>query len=290
MKKIVIGIPVMDMHEQTGISLSTTASYIAEKESVTFVIIDNASEKPYKKPPDTGDGLTIDVCTNTSNLGYYEPLRQLYSKYPEADYIGLMHNDAIVFQEGWDNKIREAFQEDKKLDAVGLFGWQKISRSGKNELPVGNIYWPFVVDDPEAPEPTFSQYHRRVHKITPVMALDSLFMVFRRERIPFLFHMDEKITISHGYDKIWSLRLVEIGSHVAILGIPFQHKGGNDKDIKMRKMFKEWFDERWEVNSPIKYVYDIAFFETQVLVVNEFRDRKKMIPCVIDDKYNIKKL
>jgi hypothetical protein len=67
--------------------------------------------------------------------------------------------------------------------------------------------------------------------------------------------------------------------------MPFQHIGGNDKDIEMRRMFKKWFDNRWEVDSPVEYVYDIAFFETQVLLVNEFRDRKKIIPCRINNNY-----
>jgi hypothetical protein len=288
MKHIVIGVPSMDMHEQTGTSLSTTASYLDDKTRVTFVIIDNGSKKPYKKPKVT-NGLKIDVIRNKTNQGYYYPLLALYKKYPKADYIGLMHNDAVVFQQGWDEKIREAFQKDPKLGVVGLFGWQRISRSGKNETPIGNIYWPFGVDDPKTKAPKFSQFHRRVFGVTPALVLDSLFMVFRRELIPKL-GIDENITISHGYDKIWSLRLTQQGYRVAVLGIPFQHKGGNDKDLKMRKMFKEWFDKRWEVNSPIEYVYDIAFFETQVLVINEFRDRGKMIPCRINDKYKITKI
>lgn len=287
MNKLVIGVPVMDLHDVTGQSLSTTASYITNKGNVTFVIVDNNSKKPYTKPAHGGD-LKIDLITNKKNLGYYYPLLQLYKKYPKADFIGLMHNDAVVFQDGWDEKICTAFKDDPKLAAVGLFGWQQISHSAKNELPIGNIYWPFKVDEPGV-TPEFSQYHRRVHKVTPSLVLDSLFMVFRRNIIP-LLDINENITISHGYDKIWSLRLNKMGKHVAVMGIPFQHLGGNDKDLEMRQMFKAWFDKRWEVNSPVEYVYDIAFFETQVLVVNEFRDRGKMIPCSINDKYKIKKI
>ena len=284
-KKIVIGIPVMDLHELTGQTLSTSASYLSDRKNTSFVIVDNNSKKIYKQPP-SGE-LQIDLIHNKENLGYYYPLLQLYKKYPKADYIGLMHNDAVIFQDGWDDIIRREFDKDPRLAVVGLFGWQQVTRSAKNELPIGKIYWPFNVYVPKQ-KPNYSQYHRRVHKLTPALTLDSLFMVFRREVIPMLA-IDKNITISHGYDKIWSLRLNQAGHHVAVLGIPFQHKGGSDKDLPMRLMFKEWFDKRWEVNSPVEYVYDIAFFETQVLVVNEFRDRGKMIPCRIDDKYKIKK-
>lgn len=287
-KKIVIGIPAMDLHETTGESLSTTASYVTDKEVVTFVIVDNASEKPYKQPEGAA-GLHIDLIRNETNLGYYYPLMQLYVTYPEADYIGLMHNDAIIYEQGWEQKILDEFEKDPKLACVGLFGWQQLSRSAKNELPIGKIYWPFEVDNDKAPAPAYSQPHRRVHTLTPALVLDSLFMVFRREVISSL-GINRNITISHGYDKIWSLRLIEQGLHVAVLGIPFLHKGGNDKDIKMRTMFKEWFDKRWEVNSPVEYVYDIAFFETQVLVVDEFRERKKMIPARIDDQFNLQSI
>lgn len=288
--KIIIGIPCMDMHEMTGTSLSTTASYISDKKNITFVIIDNASEKPYKKIENQGD-LQIDLLTNKTNLGYYYPLLQLYEKYPNADFIGLMHNDAIIYQEGWDNKIKEAFAADPKLGAVGLFGWQQVSKCGKNELPVGNIYWPFIVDDPKAPEPSFSQYHRRVHKVTPVVSLDSLFMVFRRNIIP-IFEIDENISISH-MDKTWCFRILGDDYddyHIAVLGIPFQHKGSGTNNLKDRKKYKEWFDKRWEVNSPIEYVNDMSFFESQVLFINKFRDQKGMIPCKIDNDYNIIKI
>lgn len=286
--KIVIGIPVIDSHDITGQNLSITASYIKNKKDVTFVIVDNASEKPYTKIQQEGE-LKIDIINNKTNIGYYYPLLQLYKKYPDADYIGLMHNDAAIYEEGWDVKIREAFQKDPKLAVVGLFGWQQVSKSAKNELPIGKIYWPFDVDAPEGDDPNYSQCHKRIHKVTPALILDSLFMVFKRDVIPSL-GIDENITISHGYDKIWSLRLIEQGYRVAVMGIQFMHKGGGAGGEKSKKMFKEWFDKRWEVNSPIEYVYDIAFFETQVLVVNEFRDRKKMIPAKIDNKYKIKKI
>lgn len=286
--KIVIGIPAIDAHDMTGQNLSITASYIKNKKDVTFVIIDNGSKKPYKKIENDGE-LGIDVINNKTNIGYYYPLSQLYKKYPEADYIGLMHNDAVIYEDGWDTKIIDAFKKDPKLALVGLFGWQQISRSAKNEFPIGKIYWPFDVDAPEGDDPNYSQCHRRIHKVTPALTLDSLFMIFRRDVIPFLL-IDKNITISHGYDKIWSLRLIEQEYHVAVMGIQFMHKGGGAGSDESKKMFKEWFDKRWEVNSPIEYVYDIAFFETQVLVVDEFRDRKNMIPAKINDNYKIKKL
>lgn len=282
-KKIVIGIPTIDLHEMTGKFLSTTASYVFNKKDVTFVIVDNASEKPYEKVENPGE-LGIDLITNEMNLGYYYPLLQLYEKYPEADYIGLMHNDTVIFQEKWDERVCEAFEKDPKLGALGLFGWQQLSSTGRNEMTLGNIYRG-ENSNPPTPQ-VFSQWHRRVYTPTPALVLDSLFMVFRREVIP-LLGIDENITISHGYDKIWSLRLIQQGWRVAVAGIPFLHQGGDDKDLKIKKMFKEWFDKRWDVNSPLEWVYHIAFFETQVLLVNEFRDRGKMIPCRIDDEYNI---
>jgi len=283
MSKIVIGIPVIDAHEMTGQTLSTTASYVSSPDDITFVIIDNNSKKPYKKIE--GFPFKIDVLRNDVNRGYYYPLLQLHDAYPDADYIGLMHNDAVIFEEGWDNKVRKAFEEDDKLKMLGLFGWQTVTRSGKNEDPVGKIYWPFSVDDPEHP-PEWSQYHRRVHTVTPAVSLDSLFMIFPHEIIPSL-GINEDITISHGYDKIWSLRLTQRGYHVAVAGIPFQHKGGNDKDPEFNQYFKEWFDKRWDVNCPLDWVYHIAFFETQVRVVMEFRENTPMLPVHINDNYSL---
>lgn len=276
--KIVIGCPVIDQKEYTKDLVNNIINSVANPKDITFVIIDNGSKDPYKsfsgKTP-----VKIDIIRNKENRGYYYPLLQLYKKYPKVDIIALIHNDVRIQEKDWDLRLKEAFNKDKKLGLIGLYGSRKVDKRGWDEMPVANIY--------KLDKPKFKV--ERVKTITPVLTVDSLFMAFRRELIP-LFNINEDIGLCHFYDKIWPMKIIENGYRVAVLGIEFQHQSGlTASSLTYAESADLWFRKRG-VEVGIQMADFLMRFEGMVRYHTEYKDIKKMIPAVINKNYKIKKL
>lgn len=270
-KKLIVGVVAIEEHDLTLTTLQITAgSTTPFPKDIQFVIVDNASKKPYKIIK--GGGL-ITVLRNKENRGAFYPLRQLYEKYPDAEVIGIMHNDCAIYEPQWDKKILEMFKKDKKLGAVGVFGWEGVDKYGVDFNPIGNPN-----------EKVKQTKYRRVKKLTPAATLDSMCIFFRANLIP-LLDIQEDILLRHGYDKIWALWLIKAGYKVGVSGFSFQHKGmaAFGKPEYLATM-KKWFDKRWNANFPPDSVEGIMLFESRVLLVNEF---KSALPCKIKNNYKL---
>src|SRR3990172_3792330 len=89
-----------------------------------FVLIDNGSNPPYHRfSMLEGLPFRTTLLTNSRNRGYYWPLRQLYGQYSHRhELIGLMHNDLLIYEKGWDIRVREAFNNDQHLGLIGFCG------------------------------------------------------------------------------------------------------------------------------------------------------------------------
>jgi Glycosyltransferase like family len=256
MSKIVLGVTAVDQKEMTSITVSTTFGNVKNYNEVKMVLIDNASKKPYKLKKGS-----VDLIRNKDNKGCFYPLLQLYKKYPKAQIIGIMHNDATIYEKGWDEKLLKMFKS-RSIGAVGLFGWHEIDKYGIEHKPTGNPL-------EEAP----AMKYKRVTKLTPVAALDSMCMFFPRGVIPYL-KIDEDILLRHGYDKIWSARLKEVGFKACVSGFSFQHKGmAAFQDPEYLAIMKKWYDKRWGLNFPLDSIEGMMLFEGRILFVDEFGDK-----------------
>ncbi len=257
-KKIILGVTAVDMKEMTGTTLSITLSNISNPENVQLVIIDNASKKPYTVKK--GDKF-VKILRNKENKGSFYPLLQLYKQFPQAEIIGIMHNDCAIYEKGWDEKLINMFKKEKSCGLIGLFGAKKVNKYGIDELPVGN---PF--------EKKKAVPYTRVKKFTSVATLDGMCMFFKPRVINDL-RIKEDILVKHGYDKIWSLRLRNQGWEVGVSGFAFQHKGmGAFEDPEYLARLKKWYDKRWGLKFPVESVEGMMLFESRVLLVNEFKN------------------
>ena len=291
---MIIGLPVVEGHELSKVALDHLTKN-AVMASTKPVIIDNASEIPYNcdKPFEICkeiNGYKVGLMSNKENIGYYQPLKQLFDQYPDEEFIGLMHNDLMLYEPGWDRRMLQAFEADPELGLIGLCGSREVDERGGRgghtvcnfmgrEVPVGDQIW--KGQDPSA--------GKRIEGIEPAIVLDSLFMLFRRDVIPHLVRDDEKwedITLAHFYDRIWPIRTIEAGYHVITMGSDNDHIGGmtTTGNERYRNDCIKFLDDRGiPYDNPETEMYLVA--ERRYL--EEYRDQKHWLPAIIREGYHV---
>lgn len=311
---MIIGLPVVEGHELTKVALDHLTKN-AVMASTIPVIIDNGSDTPYNcdKPFEICkpiNGYKVGLISNEENIGYYQPLKQLFDQYPDEQYIGLMHNDLMLYEPGWDRRMLQAFEEDPQLGLIGLCGSKEVDERGGRgaytvcnfmgrEVPVGDQIW--KGQDPSA--------GRRIEGIEPAIVLDSLFMLFRRDVIPHLVREDEKwedITLAHFYDRIWPIRTIEAGYHVITMGSDNDHIGGmtTTGNERYRNDCIKFLDERgiaWREdesgiiaaeredprNKPCGNPETQMYLIAEDRYLQEYRDQKHWLPAIIREGYDV---
>src|SRR5574343_633407 len=249
---IVLGIPVVNQHQLTKDCLHalSNATTVFPNE-VTVVLIDNGSREPYSL----------------------------------KEFIGLMHNDVLMYEPGWEGRIVDEFRKDQHLGLIGLVGSNEVdSNGGRGGGTMCNF------------NGTRGQSQAAGLKITtlrPAVCLDSLFMMFRRNVIP-LMNIDEHIAPCHFYDKLWTLRTVENNWRVGCLGLEIDHMGG----MTAIGDTQYWDDAvTWCKEQKIPLVKNQAgdddggltvYLEAEKRFLGEYRDQKKRIPCRIDDNWVVR--
>lgn len=268
--KLVIGTPVLNQYELTREHFKSVVATVGDPDTYHQVVFDNGSVPVYESTPGT------DVIHNGQNRGFYYPLKQLAEAHPDADLIGLMHNDVFFYEYGWDLRVKDCFATDPKLGLIGLVGSSQVDSAGGRG---GGTMMNFrgAVGQQQA--------GIRLTDLAPAVCLDSLFMVFRREVIPSLL-IDENITLCHFYDKIWTMRTIEAGWRVGVLGIDIDHMGGQTSTTSdYDQTARAWCEKR---GIPVPQSGDLAMYlEAERRWLTEYRDQKHFIPCSISPTYEI---
>lgn len=285
---MVLALPVMDAHEWTQ---KTVASILktARGKNFTLVIVDNNSVEPYRAAEfgETPDNVTLLVQRNEKNLGYYSPLKDMYDAFSATHiYMGLIHNDLTLYEEGWDLRMVEAFEHDPLLALIGLAGSYQIDSAGGRGS--GTMLW-FRGQDAEGNVTGQPQSAGlRITDLRPAACLDSLFMMFRASDIP-LLRWDDKPTLAHFYDKIWPCRLIQKGKRVAVLGSECDHWGGITliTNPRFEESCRIWCEE----NGVKPYTEEsnnwglAVYKEAERRFENEFLN--KLYPFSVDGGYNV---
>ena len=284
---MILGLPVVEGHELTAVAIDHIIKNRHFK-NTKVVIIDNGSEKPYDHIGWSQHG--VDVIRNEENIGFYQPLKQLYDAYPDEEIIGIMHNDLMLYEPGFDLRMLTEFGHDPQLGLIGLCGSREVDERGGRgaytvcnfmgrEVKVGEQVW--KGQDPSA--------GRRIEGIEPAIVLDSLFMLFRRDVIPHLVREDERwedITLAHFYDRIWPIRTIEAGYHVVTMGSDNDHIGGltTTGNERYRNDCIKFLDDRGiPYDNPETEMYLLA--ERRYL--SEYRDQKRWLPAIIREGYDV---
>lgn len=286
---MILGIPVVDGHDLTDALLKSLEQTVTG-ENFEVVIFDNNSDKPYKQKDFNDYIFPVNVVWSDTNLGFYRPLENLKMLYQD-ELIGLIHNDMVIYEHGWNERMEAAFSADPLLGLVGLCGSSELDSLGGRgggtkcyfrgaEVKIGDRIIKAQSQDAGL----------RITDLAPSVVLDSLFMMFRRGAIEHLVVAEGEtwsdITLAHFYDRIWPCRVIEAGMHVATMGVECDHLGGmtTTGNERYRDDCIKWFKDRGlPYDNPETDMYLIA----EQRFLQEYREQKHFMPVTIDAGYNL---
>lgn len=282
---MILGVPVVDGQKHTDRFIRSLAKTMRGRLPGLF-IIDNASGDPYEEDPDEQSSSvwstpffqrpTFVIIRLEVNRGFYWPLKTIFDNrtFEYEELVGLFHNDLIVYEKGWDLRVEEAFAADPKLALIGFCGSREVDENGGRGSGTMCHFRGEVGQSQAAGE--------RITDLRPSLVLDSMAMIFRRECIP-LLGIDDDITLCHFYDKIWPMRLIAQGWHVATLGVEIDHLGGITSANEYRFGADCW---RWWAERGKRYADpDMEMYlEAERRFLAEF---KSWMPCSIDESYTV---
>jgi len=251
-----------------------------------IVLIDNGSEKSYK---DEADAILKDLnlvyVFNNKNIGVLPTFKQGLEK-SSGEIVCFMHNDVLLQERGWDEKVAGVFADNERLGLAGLFGAVGVGDNGgriRSMSKMQGAEWGICA----CHEFAWQHHSEYLDGMHPATILDGVGMFFRREALEDLVNSDmfaDWRAPHHFYDRIMPLKLVDKGWKVATIGIGFDHWSGAtaNSSTVYNDTATEWLksQDKYEEGRPVdQQVYDIA--EQQFFA--EFRHR---LPCTVDSNWN----
>lgn len=270
-KVIYLGVPVVDNHTLTAQLLHTIAKTVVD-DDVRVVIFDNGSDIPY---PTKNELPWCKVIRSDTNRGFYRPITDLAAMATSADLVALCHNDLLLYEKGWDRRLRECFLRDSGLGMVGFCGSNQVDERGGRG---GGTMVNFRGEKGALTEHTGT----RLTDLAPALIFDSLFLAMRQTLVPFL-KVDDTIALNHFSDRVWPLRAIESGWRVGVLGIECDHMGGQTVVGvgRIEEDSRKWC-EAHHVPIPAGMQAGTAvYLESERRYLTEYRDQKHLIPAAM---------
>ncbi len=193
-----------------------------------LVIIDNGSSRDVKTYFDSiKTKADLNYIRNEENLG---PIRAINQgiKVARYDYVMVIHNDVIILENGWLQKIVSVMDGDPRIGIAGLAGRKEIYRTGcvnenslKHSLQNEDLNPPMEED------------------VAEVAVVDGLCFVMRRELLDRIKGLDETYGYMHCYDLDTSLTSIEAGFKNVVVKIGAMHiaNGGITRKLREYKQF-----------------------------------------------------
>jgi len=290
--KLALVIPFIDAWDITKRCLEKVNENSGSETEVW--LIDNGSKDYYSKDilkilTKFGEGeghlTSVHIKRNDTNLGVLPTFKQGL-QFPDADIICFIHNDVLIQEKGWDEKVKGIFEANPKLGLAGLFGAVGVGDNGGRVRSMSKMQgaeWGKC----ECHEVAWQHHSEYLDGLHPATILDGVGMFFRREALEALVNSDmfaEWRAPHHFYDRIMPLKLIDMGWKVATIGIGFDHWSGataNSSEI-YNESGKQWLIEHggYDETKPVdQQIYDIA--EEQFF--DEFGHR---LPCSVDSNWN----
>jgi len=219
-----------------------------------IVAVDNASTQDVKGYFDSiRPKADIIYIRNEKNLG---PIRAINHgiKAAKYDYITIIHNDVVIMEDGWLDKIIGVMKNDPLIGIAGLAGRKEIYKTGsvneeslKHNLQNENL-------NPPMPE-----------EVSNVAVIDGLCFVMKKSLVDKVGGLDEKYGYMHCYDLDISLQSIEAGFRNVVVKVEAIHIGNGGR-TRVTKEYRELvkddygllkkncriFAEKWRNMLPLK--------------------------------------
>lgn len=237
-----------------------------------LVLIDNQSkQKSYPQLVAENPKIKMRIVRNEKNNGVLATYKQGLEE-TSGDIVCFIHNDVLIHEQGWNERVVKAFKDDPKLGLAGLIGARGVAPDGGREGVMSHMLgqeWgacPEGVCNPPH-QPVALHHGELMTDVAPAVVFDGVGLFFRREALKELAEktdmFDDWRAPHHFYDRIFSLKVVDLGWHMAVIGIQFDHWSGataNSSEV-YHGFAREWCKKR-EIdlveNNPDLTVYKLA--------------------------------
>ena len=212
----------------------------------------------------------IHYIENEANTGAIRPINQGL-EVAKGEYIAVLHNDLLIFDEGWLDHIIEFMERKQDVGLVGLAGRHSINADGSLDLETTIVK---MRGYPLSYKPTW--------RFTEVATIDGLGWVMRNRGI----RLEESFGLMHFYDLDLSLQYIDAGYRIYSAAVDIQHlaefkdrstrtkieylkRVGGDDEAYYEEV-REMFRKKWEHLLPIT-----RGFQDEAYAFNRIKDLEK---------------
>ena len=216
---------IMAVWNQLSYTKLAVESIVKSTDSLfELIVIDNGSRPEVKAYFDSLKGLMdLQYIRNEENVG---PIKAINIGISRAKYyyVCAIHNDVLILERGWLEKIGSVMERDPKIGLIGLAGRTEIYKEGcvnedslKHNLQNEDLNSPMRED------------------VAEVAVVDGLCFVMRQELLEKIHGLDEAYGYMHCYDLDLSLQSREAGYKNAVVKIEAMHIGNGGMTRKLRE-------------------------------------------------------
>lgn len=214
---------IIAVWNQLGYTKLTVESILRNTTSTPFefVIVDNDSRPEIREYFDSiKDRASIQYIRNEKNEG---PIRAINQGIGAAryDYPMIIHNDVIIMEKGWLQKIVKVMDEDPRIGIAGLAGRKEIYKNGC----VDEKSLKHDLQNEDLNEPMTEEF-------SDVAVVDGLCFVMRRALLDKVKGLDENYGFMHCYDLDISLASIAAGFKNVVVRVEAMHVGNGGRSRK----------------------------------------------------------
>lgn len=230
MSDVKVLIPNVNRFDLLNRQLENLAEYT---HTIDLILVDNGSDDPSLLDiPDSPVFNSVTKIYFDENEGCLPPLRVGEQECNPNDILVFMHNDVLLWEHNWDDRVRAEFSNRATLGLAGLFGAPGVAADGGRMFARSNMIgkeWG-----------TEGILHGHIFGGTaPAAVLDSMCMMFRVSSLRAVGIPDDWPP-HHWFDRLFCARFIEKGWDVAIIGIAFDHYGGGSSGKVMDDFAVKW--------------------------------------------------
>ncbi len=254
----------------------------------TIILLDNGSYEPLEKfDADMVFRFARNEGANTIIHDMIPHLKVLAGK--DVEIVAYLHCDLMIREKGWDHRIIKEFDQDPKLALAGFVGSNQFDGNGGRGAGTVLNYQGY--NYPEFGQATAARQHGEAFDGTrPVGVLDHCSLIFRIEQLKQLVPQRGHYAPGHFYDRILCCQVLLKAWHILYIGIACDHfSGGTAEGVpNMLEYYTEWLIQE---GIALEANIDTAVYnEAQSRFFKEFKENKKVIPCLIKNNFTITRL